>query len=320
MKTTSLLIVLFVAGLCLVGCTTVRYMETETPPGQIPAPPPAPVAPVAPPHQSSYVPPAQGQRGPEFVGDALGMRAGTTCEASTSDLSAGTMARFRAAYSAKKNPKIAVLLNRQLSDDVREWVTDSRLFLAGGYSETKTVAGEKTEQTDVTSSISGYSQQHADSGARHSPNERWMWAFEDGFIQPLLQSGAKMVDRATIVRLAAASSEKQGSAYTPMSVKQVEMDALKGYADIFVEILISRSPSSLYGYEFKASAKEVNTGIIIANVTSLRWRPENRKQREVYATSQGYEVVDSVKIPPVADIASDLAIDLMNAIARAWGE
>lgn len=317
MKTTSLLIVLSVVGLCLVGCTTVRYMETETPPGQIPAPPPAPIAP---PHQSSYVPPAPSQQGPEFVSNASGMRAETTLEVYTSDLSAGTITRFRAAYGAKKNPRIAVLLNRQLSDEVREWVTDSRLVLAGGYSETKTVAGEKTEQTEATGGISGYSQQQAESGARPSPNERWMWAFEDGFIQPFLQSGAKMVDRATIVRLAAASSGQQGSAYAPISVKKVEMNALKGYADIFVEILVSRSPSSLYGYEFKASAKEVNTGIIIANVTSLRWRPEDRKQREVYATSQGYEVVDSVKIPPVEDIASDLSLDFMNALTRAWSE
>ena len=320
MKTTSLLIVLSVAVLCLGGCRTVRYLETETPPGQVPAPPPAPIAPIAPPQQSSYVAPAQGQQGPEFVGDASGMRAETTREAYTSDLSAGTMARFRAVYGAKKDRRIAVLLNRQLSDEVREWVTDSRLVLAGGYSKTMTVSGEKTEQTDVTAGISGYSQQHTDTGARPSPNERWMWAFEDGFIQPFLQSGAKMVDRATIVRLAAASSGQQSSAYAPMSVKKVEMDALKGYADIFVEILISRSPSSLYGYEFKASAKEVNTGIIIANVTSLRWRPEDGKRREIYATSQGYEVVDSVRIPPVEDIASDLSIDLMNALASAWRE
>lgn len=320
MKTTSPLLASLIVILCVAGCTTVRYMETETPQGQVPAPPPAPVAPAAPAQQSSYAPPAQSQPGPGFVSEGSVMRAETGTEAYTSDLSAGTITRFKTAYGAKKNPKIAVLLNRQLSDEVREWVTDSQLVLAGGYTETRTVDGKQTEQRDVTGGISGYSQQRADSGARLNPDERWMWAFEDGFIQPFLQSGAKMVDRATIVRLAAASSGQQGSAYAPISVKKVEMDALKGYADIFVEILISRSPSSLYGYEFKASAKEVKTGIIIANVTSLRWRPEDRRQREVYATSEGYEVVDSVKIPPVEDIASDLSLDLMNALARAWGE
>jgi hypothetical protein len=248
------------------------------------------------------------------------MRAVAAPEPSTFELSAGTVERFKRAYSSKKSPRIAVLLNRQLSDEVREWVTDSRLVVAGGYSETRTVPGKEPEKTDVAGGISGSSQQQAESGARPSPNERWMWAFEDGFIQPFLQSGAKTVDRATIVRLAAASPGQQDSAYAPIAVKKVEMDALKGYADIFVEILISRSVSSLYGYEFKASAKEVNTGIIVANVTSLRWRPEDRKQREVYATSHGYEVVDSIKIPPVQDIASDLAVDLMNAMAKAWGE
>lgn len=317
MRTASCLCTSFLVVLCLGGCTTAHYLETETPPGQVPAPPPGPVAPA---QRSAHVPPVQGELRPGFVSDESGMRAVAAPEPSTFELSAGTVERFKRAYSSKKSPRIAVLLNRQLSDEVREWVTDSRLVVAGGYSETRTVPGKEPEKTDVAGGISGSSQQQAESGARPSPNERWMWAFEDGFIQPFLQSGAKTVDRATIVRLAAASPGQQDSAYAPIAVKKVEMDALKGYADIFVEILISRSVSSLYGYEFKASAKEVNTGIIVANVTSLRWRPEDRKQREVYATSHGYEVVDSIKIPPVQDIASDLAVDLMNAMAKAWGE
>lgn len=319
MKTTSFPISLFIAVSCLVSCTTVRYVETETPPGQIPPPPPAPTEPAAPPEQSSTAPRVQDQQGRKFVSERGAMRAETTHELRTSELCAGTIARFRAAYGAKKRPRIAVFLNRRLSDAVREWLTDSRLVLAGGYSKEETVAGQQARQAEVVGGISVYSQRHAGGRIRPRPNEHWMWAFEDGFIQPFLQAGARIVDRATIMRLAA-SSRRQGSAYAPVAVKKVEMDALKGYADIFVEILISRSPSSLYGYEFKATAKEVNTGIIVANVTSLHWRPENRIRRQVYATSHGYEIVDSIRIPPVEDIASDLAIDLMRALANSWGD
>ena len=319
MKTLRLLTILSIATLCLVGCTTVRYMETETPTGEIPAPAPATITPN---QQSSYVSPAQSQKGENFVGNGSGLREETALEASPTDLSTETMARFRVAYGLKKKPRIAVFLNRQLSDEVRDWVMDSKLVLSDGYSKTKTISGKKIEQTEVIGGISGYSQQQADSGARPSIDEQWMWAFEEGFIHPFLLSGAKMVDRATIMRLTATSSKQQqnSSNYEPIAIKRVEMDALKDYAEIFVEILISRSPSSLYGYAFKATAKEVDTGIIIANGTCLNWHTEDQRQREVVATSDGYEVVDSFINPPVEEIAANLSIDLMNALVNSWGE
>jgi len=326
---------LLLAMLCVlgvIGCTKVVYLEEETPAGHIPPPPAASPAAVptespllaAPPSAPQAVAPSsarEAEPGPKFSGGPGGvMRAETAPAESREVSSAGSIERFRLAYVARRKPRIAVFLNRGLSDEVREWSADTRLALSGGYTARTSRAGKPPTRKDVTGGVTAAIEEHNETAPRPSPRERWMWAFEDGFLQPFLAANARVVDRATIMRLAAAKSADEEGAYAPVSVKRIEMDALKSHADLLVEILIRRSPSSLYGYEFKASAKEVNTGIVVANVTSLRWCPENRKQREVRATSNGYEVVDSVKIPPVENIAADLSTDLMNALAAAWGQ
>ena len=86
--------------------------------------------------------------------------------------------------------------------------------------------------------VSEYAQTHLSDKKRISPEEDWMWEFEDGFLNPFIDIGVNIVDRATIMRLTAADSGQQGSAYNPIAVKKIEMDSLKGKADLFIEILI----------------------------------------------------------------------------------
>ncbi|MFH0965036.1 MAG: hypothetical protein V2A58_13635 [Planctomycetota bacterium] len=211
---------------------------------------------------------------------------------------------------------MAVFFNRSLSDDVREWTTDERLVIAREAKVQSSTGKGRSKQTKVQDAVAAYVEEPAQTGARTGgPAERWMWAFEDGFIQPFLNANTRIIDRATILRLAAAR-EGEDSALQPVAAKHIEMEALKDHADLFVEILIARSPAALYGYDFRASAKEVRTGRIVASVSSLRWRPEDRGRKVVVATSEGYQIVPHM--PPVEDIASDLAVDLMNALLRAW--
>ena len=316
------------AAFLITGCT--HYLEEETPSGSVP--PPSPAA-------------ASEQRGAvKAAPAAIAKEASPTSNPSKMTAQSreealqGTFNRFSKVYLAKNSPRIAVFLNRALSDDVREWRTNQRTVIAaeGVKSETsdrkststEVDGGVKTEvttepgtdRTETKGAVAGFVERPAPTGARAPvANETWMWAFEDGFLQPFLQAKGKMVDRATIMRLQAAKAA-QGTALQPVAVKHVEIDALKDYADVFVEILIVRSPSALYGYEFKASAKEVNTGLLLANVTSLRWRPEERVSRAVIATSDGYKVVQGIELPAVDEVASDLAGDLMNALASQWGE
>jgi len=306
MRTRKFDVVYLVLALLLSGGSAgcVRYLEEETPSGTVP-PPPAPISSGLRPSQPHEVGPKPGVSGEDALPRTEAVQ--------------GMIQRFAKLYAAKGSPRIALFLNRALSDDVREWRSDSRLSVTGERTKVRAEADKKAKQTVVVAGKALSIEQPTDSGDRPSPNEQWMWAFEDGFIQPFLDAKVKVVDRATILRLTAAKEGRRTDAAS-MAPKTIETNALKDAADMFVEILVSRSPASLYGYEFKASVKEVKTGQVMANVTSLRWRPEDQRTRVALAGPTDYEVIEAIRIPPVDEVAGNLAIDLMNALCGAWSD
>lgn len=305
---TTIFVTAGAALMLLCGCT--RYLERETPPGRVPPPPPQTV-------QPTKGTDAGEQRSEAAQSDE---REPTADAQPQGDPVQMTMDRFTKAYSAKGNPRIAVFLNRELSDDVREWQSEARAVIAMEAQATTQRSdgqGKATDDQKAQGAVAGYIERPVEAGDRKlDAAEGWKWAFEDGFIQPFLRAKTRIVDRATIMRLAAAKAKP--GAVAPVGVKQVEMDALKDSADVFVEVLISRSPASPYGYEFKATAKEVNTGIVLANVTSLGWNQRQLRGRTVIATSDGYKIKDSIAIPQVQEVAAHLGTDLMGDLAQTW--
>ena len=298
----------------MAGCSTVHYMETETPAGKVPEASPAPIAPDS---QSKQIHSNQSKPGTiSEIEQAQTMHQNTPAQQTVSHNARGTIHRFQSAYTRHQRPKIAVFLNRTLSDRVREWESSSRLVISGDYR--KQTSGTSDEKTHISKGISAYGQTRLQDQKRPDPEELWVWKFEDGFMHPLFQAGAQLVDRSTIMRLCAASSGEGKNSYATVSKQEIEMKALQGYADLFVEILIAKSPSSPLGYEFKATANEVGTGTILANVTSLSWQGQNHKKREVRATSHGYQVIETERIPSISEVASDLSLELMRSLARAW--
>lgn len=301
---------------CFFGC--IQNVEQTTPSGQV-APPVAPV--YAQPYRTPGA--TQPYRTPEpQARPAERQQQFEQPEPvkPTALFDSSIIGEFKNIYGAKGSPKLAIFLNRSLSDEVREWKTDQRAVLSFDGQRTVT-SGGATVTTSGPGGESLYTQTHVENPGRTSPGESWMWEFENGFLQPFLDISANIVDRATIMRLTAASSGGQGSAYQPIAVKKVEMDALTGKADLFIEILIRRNPGSKLGYVFKASAKEVNTGIIRANVTSIGWEygPVESTER-VVADSTGYhfETIEPNQLPEVNVIARDLALALMRALGNNW--
>jgi hypothetical protein len=234
-----------------------------------------------------------------------------------------------------------VFLNRALTDEVREWYTPSRLVVSGelkgvslsgvgGESAQLAVPGQgaKAETAVAAKEIkvkggpgSFYEQAHAELEERGLPPEDWMWQFEESFLGEFLRAKAVIVDRATIVRLIAAQGGKQGDAHDLLSVKTVEMDAVKEKADMFMELLVRRNPASPVGYEFKATVKEVSTGRILANVSSLEWKQrelDDLTGKKYRATDRGYVAVDEGTFPKLDRVAAMLALDVMDALVYIW--
>jgi hypothetical protein len=239
------------------------------------------------------------------------------------------IARFRDAYAQGGRPRLAFWWNRQLSDTLAQW-----------YSDTRTVTADKTRNTtegDLSLKQSGGKQsvtetqrRAGDSAERPSRGEGWEWEFQDGFLGPFLQADANVVDRTMITRIMGAGAEE-------IDPKTVEVMAMQTMADLMVEVLVADQTKSTTGYELRARILEVKTGRILAVVNS-RSLKEWQKSGQAVATSRGFELPDEDddsfgpersdqrykatssgfekrrKPPKLSLVAHNLATNVMNAM------
>ena len=230
------------ASVC--GCSTV-YLEQETPVGQVAEPIP------------------QLQRRP----------------LTTSLIDSGTMEKevllpstfynqqqsgvselsFQKAYVNAKKPKIALFLYRQLSQDILDYESSQRLAFSA--------ENKKDGHSNLV--IAKQNDYNIDKGVRFLTATDWMWSFENQLIDDFLASGVNIVDRATVMRLVAANVDESKDSTAMLSNKKIEIDALRGYADIFIEILALPSKDYQRRYEYRALAKRIDNGQVIATVTTL---------------------------------------------------
>jgi len=184
------------------GCSRL-YVEQETPPGSVPPPSARKMTPV----QDMVSAPVM------------------TPETEDSDKPAET-ARFKNAYAKEGSPRIVILFNRELSDEVREWRTDQRLVVTGDDKIAEETIIEDTRKTTRTvGRFATYGQTHIDTQGRVMPREDWTWQFQESFLSEFLAAKANLVDLATILRLTATESGKQRAAHDLLAVKAVQMKA-----------------------------------------------------------------------------------------------
>jgi hypothetical protein len=258
--------------------------------------------------------------------------------------------KFKSAYASHKSPRIAILLNRELSDEVSEWKVYQKDFAGvsatveapsheegfgpkhgescinaegkeGQACDTQTgpykheaEGGANVEVTTQMGTL--YSEP---SGERASPGEVVKWKYETGFMQPFIDAKAKVIDRATIIRQIGVDEEK-GKMPQNLDRNVIEMDALNKYADVYIELLITSDSSSPTGYIFKATAKNLKTGEVIAQALSTGVGKE-KVEKEVVATAHGYEIKNKPKEAPSLEMTSkQLALQLMEQMSKQWSD
>ena len=234
--------------------------------------------------------------------------------ADASNPSTRSLRGFAAMYRANQRPRIATFFNRALSSEVREWRTATVVETRHESMEitTSDSANRAAVQRDGTSST--YSTPLTETaGERQSPEETWIWAFEEGFSQALLGEQVRVVDRAIILRLSASAAGPSAS------LPAIEIEALKSYADILVELLIVADAGSPLGYSFRATAKDVRTGELLVTGTLLDWSKGSAPQlkKRAVVTDKGYELVADV-LPWVREVGGDLAKGVMLALEDRW--
>lgn len=193
------------------------------------------------------------------------------------------IARFRDAYAQGGRPRLALWWNRQLSDTLAQW-----------YSETRTVTADKIRNStegDISLKQSGAKQnvtetqrRAGDGTERPARSETWEWEFQDGFLAPFMQADASVMDRAMITRIMGAGAEE-------IDPKTVEVMAMQTMADVMIEVLVADSAQSTTGYELRARILDVKSGRVLGVVNS-RSLKEWRKSDKAAATSKGFDLPD----------------------------
>lgn len=288
-------ILIIVLILMISGCTTREkyFNEQETPAGSVP------------PLQEDI---ANRVYDPSALPEGTAVIHGTREKAANPNI----ISRFRRVYAEQGKPRIAFYLNRELSDNVREWSGKAQVEI-GNWESCGWFGCIEDSKNEGRVKIKGTIEKSA---GRKSPNEAWVWDFESAFLDSFLAAQAKMVDRATIIRLIDASNKEFDRELPLDKENRTEMGGLLEYTDIIFEVLVTRVPGSNFGYEFKATAKEIRTGMILAIVSSTRWGGGIASNSQAVAVADGYEM--NSNLPPVSKVSRKLALELMNKLIQNW--
>jgi hypothetical protein len=244
---------------------------------------------------------------------------------------ADVVSRFASAYAGNGKPKLALYWNRQLSDALNEWYSDTRIV--NRTDSASTMSGEINLDKSGTTQNTTEIQRRVQDRRRGAVSESFEWEFQDGFLAPFLEAGAVVLDRAAIVRFTGADMQNAAE-------NQVEVRALQGKADYLMEILVSPNWQSTTGYELRTRILEVKSGRIVAMVNSKNlkeWNPE----KQVTVSDRGFELADEDdetfgpqgedkfratatgferkrKPPKLSKISQNLAYNTMNGLMRQW--
>ena len=119
--------------------------------------------------------------------------------------------RFAAAYAARNRPRLAIFYNREFSDRLSQWFGVSRVAVT--EKRDARLSGE-VEKTEGNVDLKGRSTGTVGVGRQDrltDPRRRGLdgvegWRFENAFSKPLLEAGARLIDRAAVMRPAAVES------------------------------------------------------------------------------------------------------------------
>lgn len=228
--------------------------------------------------------------------------------------------RFRASYRRAGSPRIIIFWNQEFSDEVASEYEDKVLRDA-------TTSEQENEVTEETSGPAGAVAtrdrnllrreiSEETSGTKRVRSKRAQmvpesiqWQMEENFFQTLEAGSAVVIDRSLAMRRAGHAS----GAGERANIQAVEMDALSANADILVEVLMAPDSRAPDGISFRLTARDLRSGRMIGNFITAGRPPVG--PLPLVAGPGGF-VRATAPDPGPAEVASQLAIELMDSLAR----
>ena len=267
----------------------------------------------------------------------------------------GLIDEFSQRYAQQGKPGIAILWNRRFADVFSQWQADSRQSSEVSMSgrPISNNSGDKNEEDEedskedqdidcswyLSSNSSGdcnytrrtYSEKRIQddpekNDIKHSsPLEEFK--FNAGYAQTFLSAGAKVIDRATIMRLVERSQQAASGSSSAPDYYRIEADALIGHADYLAEVLLAGPDYEGSGRDtYNVSIKDVKTGQILAMLhTDGISFGADESQSNWYGSSNGYQQGDNLDIAASSDEEQEVgslgrlvALETMQALNQIW--
>ena len=187
------------------------------------------------------------------------------------------LAAFKAGYARAGRPKIALLWNRMLADEI-----SSTREVTGALSSSGLLPQDNYEVSIRLATKSGPPKRYS-----LAPPSRAA-EFEAGFQAAMREGGVVFVDRETIVRLSALEKTKAGEQAKDLDFQTLEMSALAGYAQYFAEINFIRDAAAQGGFEVRATVIGTASGEVIADVVPAHLYKSSADQGIWKATDSGF--------------------------------
>lgn len=226
------------------------------------------------------------------------------------DLPVLNRASFNAAYAKAGRPTIAVLWNREFTDEVQQQ-SASQLTIDHSRSiqsahETARSAGHVSSQG--SSSASGNvtlteREIKSQQARRVSPVERVDLQMRSSFMQTMVASGVLLVDRNVVIRTTA-TKQRGGS-----DTQRLETDALLGTAKLLMEVLNTQDNASPTGWATYVSIKRLADGVVLAEGYMDGRAPANSVQQTPRFRADplgGFREL-STKLPTIAEAGARVA-------------
>lgn len=240
---------------------------------------------------------------------------------------AGILSEFKYVYTKVSEPKMVIFWNRKFDDQLSQWQPLSRNtrveeLSVSGQARLKSDDDVLNQDVDVAaqSVSSQYSQVKINEQQRFGFNESDSFDFASGFISTFLTVPAKLINRETIMRLMQRQNAKQGNTEVISDYQKVETDSLTGYADYFIEVLMSPDFTDETLWSFMVSVKSVSDGSLVAMFKTSAMGSSDKILKEHWVgTSEGYQkVIDKTHVSSPNQLGEQLAYETMQALTKAW--
>jgi len=210
------------------------------------------------------------------------------------------IARFIASYRRAGTPRVAILFNRELGDQLAAWTMDARTVVAQTHTP-----GERVLTID---------RQYA--GAPKAESDYCRWAFEKGLTAPFFAAGVRLVDATVAMEMAARTSSDPTTGHT--ADINTNLQALKTTTDWVVQVTFMGDPAAGQTCQIRAIATRLADGRMLAaeilrSSDVIHPQPPPR----IIAASGGYRFENEPPQPVTVDeCARHMAAKLMAELVQ----